>query len=267
MRRRSHQPQPSSLGPSLGGSSVRWCNSAIRFCEVGHDQKQCRPAQRTDVAAHLGGGRGLQRTAQPRTHPERPVASPNVVVVNDARRRHRARGRRPPRVVLPHVINCGQGVALRTGIDFAVPRSIEAVVTFDAPMDGAFREQRSAVWCSRCWMAALMWRSARPLLGRTMAFPWGHRLVFERRSAVHAARVFAGSRHRCPASVPCRARRPGHPHHAQSHGPCLGNPRPGRTSPDFLRGAGNDSVHGSRWRRDKAPWNSLKIVGQLLLGE
>lgn len=34
--------------------------------------------------------------------------------------------------VLRHPINCGQGAALQTGIDFALSRGAEAIVTFDA---------------------------------------------------------------------------------------------------------------------------------------
>ena len=34
--------------------------------------------------------------------------------------------------VLQHPINCGQGAALQTGIDFALSRGAEAIVTFDA---------------------------------------------------------------------------------------------------------------------------------------
>lgn len=58
---------------------------------------------------------------------------PNVVVVDDASTdatidEARAAGA----VVLEHLINRGQGAALKTGIDYAVQQGAEAIVTFDA---------------------------------------------------------------------------------------------------------------------------------------
>lgn len=57
----------------------------------------------------------------------------NVVVVDDGSRDGtRERARAGGAVVLRHSINLGQGAALQTGIDYALRRGAEAVVTFDA---------------------------------------------------------------------------------------------------------------------------------------
>jgi glycosyltransferase involved in cell wall biosynthesis len=57
----------------------------------------------------------------------------NVVVVDDGSADDTsAVALRHPVWVLRHRINCGQGAALQTGIDFALQRGAEAVVTFDA---------------------------------------------------------------------------------------------------------------------------------------
>lgn len=56
-----------------------------------------------------------------------------VVVVDDGSRDDTARAAREAgATVLVHVINRGQGAALQTGIDYALSRRAEAIVTFDA---------------------------------------------------------------------------------------------------------------------------------------
>jgi glycosyltransferase involved in cell wall biosynthesis len=57
----------------------------------------------------------------------------NVVVVDDGSRDDTATAAEVPGVyVLRHVINLGQGASLQTGIDFALRRGAEHIVTFDA---------------------------------------------------------------------------------------------------------------------------------------
>ncbi len=56
----------------------------------------------------------------------------NIVVVDDGSSDATAEvARTLPVWVLRHPINCGQGAALQTGIDFALSRGAEAIVTFD----------------------------------------------------------------------------------------------------------------------------------------
>ncbi len=58
---------------------------------------------------------------------------PDVVAVDDASTDDTANAaERAGAVVLRHLINRGQGAALKTGIDYALQRGAEAVVTFDA---------------------------------------------------------------------------------------------------------------------------------------
>jgi len=57
----------------------------------------------------------------------------NIVVVDDGSRDHTMEvASRFPIWALRHPINCGQGAALKTGIDFALSRGAEVIVTFDA---------------------------------------------------------------------------------------------------------------------------------------
>ena len=71
----------------------------------------------------------------------------NVVVVDDGSTdgTHEA-ARASATYVLRHPINCGQGAALQTGIDFALHRGAEFIVTFDA--DGQHRIEDIAVLLS-----------------------------------------------------------------------------------------------------------------------
>lgn len=58
---------------------------------------------------------------------------PHVVVVDDGSRDGTAQAaQRYPVRLLRHAINCGQGAALQTGIEYALSRGAEVIVTFDA---------------------------------------------------------------------------------------------------------------------------------------
>jgi len=60
-------------------------------------------------------------------------AERNVVVVDDGSTDDTAAiALRHPVWLLRHPINCGQGAALQTGVDFALARGAEVIVTFDA---------------------------------------------------------------------------------------------------------------------------------------
>jgi glycosyltransferase involved in cell wall biosynthesis len=66
------------------------------------------------------------------------AAYPNVVVVDDGSADWTSEAaRRVAPFVLRHLLNRGQGAALQTGIDFALARGAEYIVTFDA--DGQHR--------------------------------------------------------------------------------------------------------------------------------
>src|SRR3954447_12317667 len=66
------------------------------------------------------------------------AAFPNVVIVNDGSSDDTAAVLKgTPATVVTHLINLGQGAALRTGITYALERGASYVVTFDA--DGQHR--------------------------------------------------------------------------------------------------------------------------------
>jgi polyprenyl-phospho-N-acetylgalactosaminyl synthase len=79
--------------------------------------------------------------------------------------------------VLRHLVNCGQGAALQTGIDFALARGAEVVVTFDA--DG----QHDADEIGRLTEPVLAGRADVALgsrfLGRAVGMPWSRGLVLK----------------------------------------------------------------------------------------
>lgn len=61
------------------------------------------------------------------------VKYPNVVVVDDGSTDPTAEvAQTAGAFVLRHLLNCGQGAALKTGIDFALIRGAEIIVTFDS---------------------------------------------------------------------------------------------------------------------------------------
>jgi len=79
--------------------------------------------------------------------------------------------------VLQHPINCGQGAALQTGIDFALSRGAEAIITFDA--DG----QHDPADIPNMLQPVLSGQADVALgsrfLGSTQNMPWSRRLVLK----------------------------------------------------------------------------------------
>jgi glycosyltransferase involved in cell wall biosynthesis len=63
--------------------------------------------------------------------------APNIIVVNDGSGDKTAEvGREAGAEIIDHIINRGQGAALKTGFNYALGRGAEIIVTFDA--DGQF---------------------------------------------------------------------------------------------------------------------------------
>jgi glycosyltransferase involved in cell wall biosynthesis len=89
--------------------------------------------------------------------------------------------------VLRHVINCGQGAALQTGIDFALARGAQVIVTFDA--DG----QHDPAEIGSLTEPVLAGRADVALgsrfLGRAVGMPWSRGLVL--RAGVLFTRLFS----------------------------------------------------------------------------
>ena len=88
-----------------------------------------------------------------------------------------AAARRQATWVLRHPINCGQGAALQTGIDFALAQGADAIVTFDA--DGQHDAAEIAglvepVTTNRCDVAL-----GSRFLGSPQNMPWSRRLLLK----------------------------------------------------------------------------------------
>jgi glycosyltransferase involved in cell wall biosynthesis len=79
--------------------------------------------------------------------------------------------------ILTHVMNRGQGAALQTGIDFALQRGAEVIVTFDADGQHCPEEIADLVEPIRAGRADVALGSR--FLGRAVGLPPGRRLVLK----------------------------------------------------------------------------------------
>ncbi len=116
---------------------------------------------------------------------------PNVVVVDDGSRDNTSEVALGQDVwVLRHVINCGQGAALQTGIDFALARGAEVIVTFDA--DGQHCPEEVGRLVAKVRSGEYDVALGSRFLGQTVGMPWGRWLVLK--LGVLFTRVFSGIR-------------------------------------------------------------------------
>lgn len=191
----------------------------------------------------------------------------NVVVVDDGSRddtydvalRHGV-------WVLRHVINCGQGAALQTGIDFALKQGAEIVVTFDADGQHDPAEVERLVAPVRSGEADVALGSR--FLGRAVGIPWTRRLVLK--AGVLFTRVFSqikvtDAHNGFRALSRDAAQRIRITQNRMAHASEI---------LDRIR------EHGLRYRevpvtihynadtmaKGQSSWNALKIVGELLMG-
>lgn len=106
------------------------------------------------------------------------AAYPNVVVVDDGSRdgTFEAAKRAAP-FVLRHAVNCGQGAALQTGIDFALQRGAECIVTFDA--DGQHRVEDIAAMIEPILRGDCDVTLGSRFLGSTVAMPVKRRIALK----------------------------------------------------------------------------------------
>lgn len=115
----------------------------------------------------------------------------HVVVVDDGSRDNThdvAKG--CARYVLKHLINRGQGAAIQTGIEFAVIRGADFVVTFDA--DGQHRVEDIPTLLAPLLNGEAEIALGSRFLGSATDLPWTRRLVL--RGAVWFTRIFNGVR-------------------------------------------------------------------------
>jgi glycosyltransferase involved in cell wall biosynthesis len=114
-----------------------------------------------------------------------------VVVVDDGSRDNTADvALRHPVWVLRHRVNCGQGAALQTGIDFALRRGAEFLVTFDADGQHAAEDLERLLEPVQSGQADVALGSR--FLGRAEGLRWGRWLVLK--AGVLFTRVVSGVR-------------------------------------------------------------------------
>jgi glycosyltransferase involved in cell wall biosynthesis len=102
----------------------------------------------------------------------------NVVVVDDGSEDEtRQVALRYPVWVLRHTLNCGQGAALQTGIDFALRRGAEILVTFDGDGQHCADEVDRLMAPLRAGQADAVLGSR--FLGETIGIPLGRRLILK----------------------------------------------------------------------------------------
>lgn len=118
-------------------------------------------------------GRRLEATLEGLCH-----AYVNVVVVDDGSTDNTAAVALGQDVwVLRHLVNCGQGAALQTGIDFALQQGAEIIVTFDADGQHGADDIERLVEPVRAGRADVAMGSR--FLGRTVGLPWSRWAVLK----------------------------------------------------------------------------------------
>jgi glycosyltransferase involved in cell wall biosynthesis len=168
--------------------------------------------------------------------------------------------------VLRHVINCGQGAALQTGIDFALARGAAVVVTFDADGQHAADDLERLVEPVRSGRVDVALGSR--FLGSAIAMPRSRWLILK--LGVLFTRVFS----RLPVTDTHNGLRALSRAAAQRI----------RITQDRMSHASElldqIALHGLRFcevavtihysactlAKGQSSWNALRIVGQLLLG-
>ncbi|MFO0903148.1 MAG: glycosyltransferase family 2 protein [Pirellulales bacterium] len=102
----------------------------------------------------------------------------NIVVVDDGSRDDTYEVlRQRPVARLRHLFNCGQGAALQTGIQYALSRGAQAIVTFDADGQHQARDIAELLAPLREGAADVVLGSR--FLGQAENIPWTRRLVLK----------------------------------------------------------------------------------------
>ncbi len=192
---------------------------------------------------------------------------PRVVVVDDGSADSTAEiALRHDVWVLRHVINCGQGAALQTGIDFALAHGADVIVTFDA--DGQHDQDESARLIEPVLSGRADVALGSRFLGRSIGMPWSRWLVlklgvlftrvFSRIQVTDTHNGFRALSRTAAAKIRITQNRMAHASEI------LDQVRREQLSycevPVTIRYSSETMTKG------QSSWNSLKIVGQLLLG-
>jgi glycosyltransferase involved in cell wall biosynthesis len=192
---------------------------------------------------------------------------PNVVVVDDGSADDTHEVALAHGVwALRHVVNCGQGAALQTGMDFALGRGAEVVVTFDADGQHGADDIEQLVEPVHSGRADVALGSR--FLGQAVGLPWSRWLVLK--LGVHFTRVFS----RIDVTDTHNGFRALSRHAAQSIR--ITQDRMAHAS-EILEQISQQrlrfcevpvTIHysGATLAKGQSSWNALRIVGQLLLG-
>jgi glycosyltransferase involved in cell wall biosynthesis len=174
---------------------------------------------------------------------------------------------RYPVWVLRHVINCGQGAALQTGIDFALSRGAAIVVTFDADGQHQADEMERLVAPVRAGQVEVALGSR--FLGKVEGMPWGRWLVLK--LGVLYTRIFSRIRvtdtHNGFRALSRRAAQVIRiTHNGMAHASeILDQVR--RHGLGYCEVPVTVRYTASTMAKGQNSWNGLWIIGQLLLGK
>jgi glycosyltransferase involved in cell wall biosynthesis len=194
-------------------------------------------------------------------------AAAHVVVVDDGSEDNSAEvASAYPVWLLSHVVNCGQGAALQTGIDFALSHGAEIVVTFDA--DGQHCVEDVERLCQPIRDGNVDVVLGSRFLGKAEGIPWARWLTLK--GGVLFTRLYSGirvtdthnglrafSRHAAQL-IQIQQNRMAHASEILDQVRRLGLRY--REVPTTVRYTAGTIDKG------QTSWNSLRIVGQLLLG-
>jgi glycosyltransferase involved in cell wall biosynthesis len=167
---------------------------------------------------------------------------------------------------LAHVVNCGQGAALQTGIDFALSRGAEIIVTFDG--DGQHCVEDIPRLCRPIAEGTVEVALGSRFLGRAEGIPWARWLTLK--AGVVFTRAYSGIRvtdthnglRAFSRGAACRLRiRQGRMAHASE---ILDQVR--RLGLSYCEVPTTVRYTHQTLGKGQTSWNSLRIVGQLLLG-
>jgi polyprenyl-phospho-N-acetylgalactosaminyl synthase len=102
----------------------------------------------------------------------------NIVVVDDGSTDDTSGvAREHPVWIVRHAVNCGQGAALQTGIDFAIRQGADILVSFDA--DGQHRADDIAGLIEPIVAGRADVSLGSRFLGRNVGMPWGRWLLLK----------------------------------------------------------------------------------------
>jgi len=191
----------------------------------------------------------------------------NIVVVDDGSKDDTAReAARSDITVLRHPINCGQGAALQTGIDFAISRDAEIVVTFDADNQHDAKEIDRLVRPVQEGRVDVVLGSR--FAGKTVAMPTSRRLILlgatwytrltTRLSVSDAHNGFRAFSRRAMQTI--RIRQPRMAHASEILEEIARHELSWQEAPVTIHYSTDTLAKG------QSSWDAIRIMGQLFLG-